>query len=93
MATVEHTDEDWYANLLWLERQKCLLLAHAETLFSVFVPGVHKADLVPIGASAVARIHNELRGESLPLDRFGVLDPGSVVLAKTASRSVLGYMK
>lgn len=92
MATVEHTDEDWYANLLWLERQKCLLLAHAETLFSVFVPGVHKADLVPIGASAVALIHNELRGESLPLDRFGVLDPGSVVLAKTASRSVLGYM-
>ena len=42
--------------------------------------------------SAVALIHNELRGESLPLDRFGVLDPGSVVPAKTASRSVLGYM-
>lgn len=92
MATVEHTDEDWYANLLWLERQKCLLLVHARTLFSVFVPGVHKADLMPIGASVVALIQNELRAENLPLDRFGVLDPGSVELAKTASRSVVGYM-
>ena len=29
LAIVEHSDEDWYANLLWLERQKCLLLADA----------------------------------------------------------------
>jgi len=86
-ATAEHSDEDWYTNLLWLERQKCMLLAHAGTLFSVFVPGVHKADLAPIGASIVALIHNELRAESLPLNRFGVLDPGSVELAKTASRT------
>lgn len=92
MAAVEHTDEDWYANLLWLERRKCLLLAHARTLFSIFVPGVRKADLVPIGASVVALIHNELRAENLPLDRLGVLAPGSVELAKTASRTVLGYM-
>jgi hypothetical protein len=27
---------------------------------------VHKADLVPIGTSVVALIHNELRAESLP---------------------------
>lgn len=61
-------------------------------LFSVFVLGVHKADLVPIGGSVVVLIHNELRAEGLPLDRLGALDPGSVELAKTASRGVLGYM-
>lgn len=92
LATAEHRDEDWYANLLWLERQKCMLIAHAGTLFSVFAPRVHKADLTPIGASVVALIHNELRAEILPLDRIGVLDPGSVELAKTASRTVLAYM-
>ena len=92
LATAKQYDEDWYAHQLWLERQKCMLIAHAGTLFSVFVPRVHEADLVPIGASVVALIHNELRAESLPLDRFGVLDPGSVELAKTASRTVLGYM-
>jgi hypothetical protein len=47
---------------------------------------------MPIGASVIALIHAELRSESLPLDRFGLLDPSSVRLAKTASRSVLGYM-
>jgi hypothetical protein len=92
LATVEQDEEDWYANLIWLERQKCLLLAHAGTLFSVFVAGVHKADLMPIGASVVALIHNELRAENLTMDRFDVLEPRSVELAKTASRTVLGYM-
>jgi hypothetical protein len=43
----EPSDDDWYANLLWVERQKCLLFTHAGTLFSVFVAGVRKADLRP----------------------------------------------
>jgi len=25
------TDDDWYLNLLWVDRKKCLLLAHAGT--------------------------------------------------------------
>jgi hypothetical protein len=92
LATVEHTDRDWYTNLLWLGGRKCLLLAHTGTLFSVFVPDFHKADLVPIGPPVVAFIHKELEAESLPLDRFGVLDSGSITLASTESRTVLGYM-
>jgi len=32
--------EDWYGNLLWFDRRKCLLLTHAGTLFSVFEPDV-----------------------------------------------------
>ncbi len=39
-VTIEPSDEDWYANLLWLDGRKCLLLAHAGTLFSVFVPNI-----------------------------------------------------
>ena len=27
--------DDWYANVLMIERRKCLLLVHAETLFAV----------------------------------------------------------
>jgi hypothetical protein len=30
-------DDEWYANLLWLDRRKCLLITHAGTLFSLFV--------------------------------------------------------
>ncbi|MBA2558288.1 MAG: hypothetical protein H0V07_00055 [Propionibacteriales bacterium] len=86
------TDEDWYMNLLWLDRQKCLLLTHAGTLFSLVVAGAHKADLRSIGRYAVRAIETELRSEGLPSDILGPLDPDRVVLAKTASRSVLGFM-
>jgi hypothetical protein len=34
----------WYADLLWFDRRKCLLLTHAETFFSVFVPGSSRRD-------------------------------------------------
>ena len=39
--------DDWYANLLWLDRRKCLLITHAGTLFSLFVVDVRIADLRP----------------------------------------------
>ncbi len=92
LVTIEPSDADWYSNLLWLDGRKCLLLAHAGTLFSVFVADVRKADLVPIGPSVVRFIHTELRAESFPPDRLGALDSRSIDLAKTESRTVLGYM-
>lgn len=92
LLTLEPSDHDWYANLLWLDGRKGLLLAHAGTLFSVFVPDIRKSDLMPIGPSVVRFIHKELAAESLPLNRLGVVDSRSIALAKTASRTVLGYM-
>ena len=85
-------DEDWYANLLWLDRQKCLLLTHAGTLFSVFLARVHTADLRLIGPYVIKAIDAELRSESLPPNILGGLNPDAVRLAKTASRSTLGFM-
>jgi hypothetical protein len=92
LAAPAPSDGDWYANLLWLDRRKCLLLAHAGTLFSVFVADVRKADLLPLRSLVVRLIQRELRSEGLPLDSFGNLDLSSVELARTASRNVLGYM-
>jgi hypothetical protein len=77
---------------LWLDRRKCLLFVHAGTLYSVFVPDIRKGDVVPIGPMVVRLVTDELRAEGLPLDRFGALDPNSVDVAKTASKTVLGYM-
>jgi hypothetical protein len=61
-------------------------------LFSVFVAGVRKADLRPIGPYVVRAVEEELRSEILPPDTFGPLDPNAVRLAKTASRRTLGFM-
>lgn len=91
LVAIEPVDEDWYANLIWLDGRKSLLLAHAGTLFSVFVPDIRKADLVPLGQSIAAFIKNELDAESLSPDRLGALDM-QVTLARTESRSILGYM-
>jgi hypothetical protein len=87
------SDDDWYLNLLWIERQKCLLLTHSGTLFSVFRAGIRIAELRPLGNYVVQAIETELRAEQLPADTFSQLDPGDVRIAKTASRSTLGYMK
>lgn len=86
------SDDDWYANLLWIDRRKCLLLTHAGTLFPVFVADVRKGDLRPIGPYVVGLLDEHLRSEGLTADTLGRLDPADVHLAKTASRSILGVM-
>jgi hypothetical protein len=84
--------EDWYANLLWFDGRKCLLLTHVATLFTVLEPDVRVAALRDTGRLVTAVIARELAREELPADTFGSLDPAGVVLAKTADRSVLAHM-
>ena len=75
LSELPPTDDDWYLNLLWIDRQKCLLLTHTGTLFSVFRAGVRRADLRPIGNYLVAAVESELRAENLPTDTFSQLQP------------------
>lgn len=84
--------QDWYANLLWIDRRKCLLLIHELTLFPIFAPDIRKADLTPIEPFLVGQIAQALRAERLPPRTFGELETLEVTLAKTRSRSVLGSM-
>jgi hypothetical protein len=86
------SDKDWYANLLWFSGRKCVLLTHAGTLFSVFVPEVPVVDLRPFGGFVVPVIEASVRSEGLSVNIFGPLDPDGVGVAKTANRSVLGCM-
>jgi hypothetical protein len=54
--------------------------------------GVRKADLRPIGPYVAKAVEAELRSETLPPNILGELDPDAVRLAKTVSRSTLGFM-
>jgi hypothetical protein len=92
LATPPASDDDWYLNLLWIDRRKCLLLTHAGTLFPVFVAGVRKAAITPIGPYVVSLAEENLSSEGLAPDALGRLDREDVLLAKTASRSILGVM-
>lgn len=84
--------EDWYANLLWVDGRKCLLLTHAATLFTVFEPDVRAAGLRDTRATVTGLIARELAREGLPADTFGELKSAAIALAKTVDRSVLGCM-
>ena len=92
LVDAPHSDQDWYANLLWFSGRKCVLLTHAGTLFAVFVPDVGVTDLRPLGGFVVPTIEAAVRSEGLSVDIFGSLDPDGVDVAKTANRSVLGCM-
>ncbi len=85
--------EDWYGNVIYIEGRKCLLVTHAQTLFTVFIPDVLAADLRPIDALLIPALHAALAREGLPIDTFGVPGGGPVRLAKTADRSVLGCLR
>jgi hypothetical protein len=85
-------DDDWYANLLWLDRRKCLLVAHAGTLFSLFVADIRVGELRPFERRIVELLTAALLEEGLPIDALGRLEPSEVRIAKTVSRHVLGVM-
>lgn len=65
---------------------------HGGTRFAVFVKDIRKADIVPLGHFLAAAIETELSAENLPAEVLGSLDASDAVIAKTASRSVLGTM-
>ncbi len=94
-------DEDWYANLLVLDRRKCLLLTHAGTLFTIFEPDVRASDLTSPPPStttvkcAVTRIvvHGHRGDGALPQCREEGRDVGAEgcpVLARDDGRLGLG---
>ena len=84
LPDVPPSDDDWYLNLLWIERRKCLLLTHAGTLFPVFIADVRRADITPIGPYVTNLIEEHLRSEGLAADTLARSDPDNVQLAKTA---------
>jgi hypothetical protein len=92
LPEVAIADDDWYANLLWIARRKCLLVTHAGTAFSAFAADVRKADLVPLGPAVERMVGAALEAEGLPRDALGTLDGADARLAATASRRVLGRM-
>lgn len=85
-------DDDWYANIMWIEGRKCLHAAHAATLFAIFAPDVRDDDLQPPGPFLAARVAERLASEGLPADALGDLDGAHAAIGNTATRQILGCM-
>lgn len=86
---------DWHANLVMVNRQKCVLFTHDKTLYGFLIMGLKKKDFAILDHFFLEGLFRRLR-----LDGFGQKDiehalnehHGKISYNKTNSRSVLGSM-
>ena len=83
---------DWYLNLVWLQRRKCLLFVHVGTLFPVLTWDVRVQQIRPIGPYVASQVETALHDEGLPADWLGDLNAEPTLIARTADRQMLGFM-
>lgn len=84
---------EWYCNLVFLDRRKCLIFTHAVTLYSFVVAGVRKADLAEFGQLFRACLSATLEADGFPRGAYGALVPGGPdVFASASKRGVIGSM-
>jgi hypothetical protein len=86
--------ECWHANLFYLNRKKCLLLTHNESIYSLFLYNVVKKEVPTL----IERIKNQLK-EQMRRDDFTIAQIahmleslGEIRYAKTSDRKVMGHL-
>ena len=85
--------EDWHANLLRIDRRKCLLLTDSRTLFVFLVPGILRRDLLAFGDLLGTHCSETLQSHGIDPKHVPALASGEAVrFAKTNDRRVLGSM-
>lgn len=84
----------WHANLLRIDRRKCVLFTHDTTLYSFFVPGLKKPDFENIREVFGQNLFKSLMAENLPQKHIELFldDIREIEISKTNNRSVLGSM-
>jgi hypothetical protein len=86
--------EEWYANLVIIERQKCIVFMNASTHFVTLSFGKKKREIQQFRELFVNSLANALESEAVDseiIEKF-LATCETVSLGKTIDRSVLGYM-
>jgi hypothetical protein len=86
--------ESWHANLLRIDRRKCVLFTHDATLYSVFVPGLKKAEFGRLDGVFGQRLFKALLWDEFTQTQIERMLEACRVIRFTRSnnRSVLGSM-
>lgn len=84
----------WHANLIRIERRKCILFTNDRTLYSFLVPGAKKKDLVAFRELFALHLKMNLAKEGFGPEDItkAVEEYGEIEIEPTNSRSVLGSM-
>ena len=83
---------NWYANLLRIDRRKCILFTNEKTLYSFLIPRVKKENLKNIIDEFLFNLNLNLQAEGFPLDVIirVMAEYTDIGFAKTSSKTVLG---
>lgn len=84
----------WHANLIYINRQKCVLFVNDTTLFNFIVPDVKRAEIRDLHRLFLGFLHPVLAQEGFSQSQRKVLasEYAEVVYGATSSKSVLGSM-
>jgi hypothetical protein len=96
LSPVKDTDPItlWHANLLTLDRRKCVLFTNDQTRYSFLVSGLKKPDFQRLGEIFLDNLFRCMLNEGIPQKGVEkVLNTcSSYCFTKTSSKSVLGTM-
>lgn len=85
--------DEWFCDLLRIDRQKYVLCTHARTLFSVVLPQVRRADLAHLHTMLSGTVTGAMESEGFAAHAIeSVVSLHEVRYGVTNSRSVLGSM-
>ncbi len=84
----------WHANIIRVDRRKCILFTHDATLYSFLVPGLKKPQFENFREVFGQSLFKNLRWENFPQDQIELVlvEHREIIIAKTNNRSVLGSM-
>lgn len=85
---------DWYANVLHIDRKKCILFTNEKTLYSFLIPKVKKVNLHNIEEEFLINLNLNLQAEGFGLESINKVmqEHTQLGFAKTSNKSVLGSM-
>ena len=92
--TSSESSDDWYANLIWIQRRKCLLFTNVGTLFPLLVFDVKKAQVSDLASLFREQYMNYLPaiGVSAQIIATEIGSLESLQIGRSRNRRVLGSM-
>jgi hypothetical protein len=85
---------NWYANLLKIDRRKCVLFTNEKTLYSFLIPKVKKENLKNIIDDFLLNLNMNLQAEGFDIEVISrvMQEFTDIGFSKTVSKKVLGSM-
>ena len=84
---------NWYANLIGIDRRRCLLFTNEKTLYTFLIPKVLKGNLKNIENEFLAHLTYNLQNEGFGLEVVSIQQEYKEIgFAKTSNKKVLGSL-